>query len=77
MPEPFEAWLQGFEAEFQRRSGLHWREAGGELELILDCHTGGLSPEDAAADHFVWLGQPDCTGPWNPSTDPVGTPASG
>ena len=77
MLEPFEAWLQGFEAEFQRRSGLHWREAGGELELILDCHAGDLSPEDAAADQLDWLGLVERTGPLNPSKDPVGTPARG
>jgi hypothetical protein len=55
MPEPFAAWLQSFEAEFQRRSGLPWLEACGELELLLDCHTGGLSPEDTAADQLDWL----------------------
>ena len=77
MPEPFAAWLQRFEAEFQRRSGLPWREAYGELEPLLDCHTGGLSPEDADADQLDWLELKDRNGPWNPSKDPVGTPASG
>ena len=77
MPEPFEAWLQGFETEFQRRSGLHWLEACADLDLILDCHTGGQSPEDAAADQLDWLGLTERTGPWNPSTDPVGIPAGG
>jgi hypothetical protein len=76
MPEPFAAWLQRFEAEFQRRSGLPWREVAGDLELLLDCHTGGLSPEDAAADQLDWLGLPTPTAvaapPACPGTRPTG-----
>jgi len=75
MPEPFAAWLQRFEAEFQRRSGLPWREIAGDLDLLLDCHTVGLSPEDAATDQLDWLGLKDRIGPWTPSSDPVGDPS--
>jgi hypothetical protein len=77
MPEPFAAWLQRFEAEFQRRFGLPWREIAGDLDLLLDCHAGGLSSEDTAADQLDWLGLTDRPSPLNPSTDSVGTPASG
>lgn len=77
MPEPFAAWLQRFEAEFQRRSGLPWREIAGDLELLLDCHTGGLSPEDTAADQLDWLGLPTSTGPVVPPPACPGTRPAG
>jgi hypothetical protein len=77
MPEPFEAWFMRFEAEFLRRSGLPWREVAGEPGPLLDCHAGGLSPGDTAADQLAWLGLPEVTGPPNPSADRVGTQATG
>jgi len=77
MPEPFAAWLQRFEAEFQRRSGRPWREIAGELEPLLDCHTGGLSPEDTAADQLDWLGLPTPTGPVVPPSACPGTRPTG
>jgi hypothetical protein len=77
MPEPFEAWLQRFEAEFLRRSGLPWREVTGELEPVLDCHAGGLSPGDAAADQLDWLGLPEPGDPVDFPPARTGIPATG